>query len=126
MTLVSHDAAYTADRGYGFDGSPGLRDEDATWIRDSVSRDGVRLDGSQRFVVDVPPGTYAVKLSLMPAGDGPAVVEARPSDGSVLQLKTTRDAPSTTATVEAPSGRIEFAATGHASIRSLVLVRQEN
>ena len=69
FSAVTGETAYSSGSGFGFEKVPVLCQE-KKWIRDLLDRDSCRMDKSNAFVFDAPPGKYAFTLSAAPVAAG--------------------------------------------------------
>jgi hypothetical protein len=125
FSAVAGETAYSSGSGFGFEKTPVLCQE-KKWMKDLLERDSCRMDKSNAFVFDAPPGKYAFTLSAGPVGAG---VQARitlegatKSDGSAAVFEFAEKTPPQSAEIVVTAKTVRMTADNSADLRWMKLV----
>ncbi|MDA3875118.1 MAG: hypothetical protein PF795_14310 [Kiritimatiellae bacterium] len=89
---VEASKMYSGESPYGFtDTSDQRANIDRQWIRDALTRDGVKVPKGTVFQFKADPGTYELSLMAAPLGGGEATVEIRGLNNGILEATVSRE-----------------------------------
>jgi len=125
MIAIGEDVVYPGPDGYGFVGGPARRVDDAHWMSDPVTRDGVRMNPGMAFRVKLPAGRYDVVADAIPAGGQPMRYTVDTGAGRATEYTSSKDQPQTEFTVAIRGEPLTLTFESHGGIRMLKIVEAQ-
>jgi hypothetical protein len=121
-TVVDASDVYNAERGYGFESKPAVRNDDAKWIKDRAERDSARVQPGTTFRADVEPGRYHLQICYGPASQKETL--AIEAGGEPKTIEFTRDDKKQSLPIEVTSGSLIVRFPSHGNISYVTLVAE--
>lgn len=128
FSAVTGETAYSSGSGFGFEKVPVLCQE-KKWMKDLLERDSCRLDKSNAFLFDVPPGKYALTLSAGSLGPGSqariSLEGATKADGSAAVFEIGEKTPPQSAEILVTAPKVRLTTDNYADLRWMSLVESQ-